>query len=165
MHRAALLFLVLVGHALCLCNATAPVDGAWLDAARARCGEIPECDRLYGVSRGLQPGAFALLVAQAGAANTSVGLDAYVCDRTDAQAALDTFVAFLALHPPLESCPPPQEYRPATRSCSYPLGSVPTAQALREVLEPVLLGLIFVALAGNLVLRCIPRRANKYARD
>lgn len=164
-NKIALLLAVLLGHALALCNATAPVDAPWLDAARARCAEIPQCDRLYGVTRGIAPGAFAELVAQAGAANTSVGLDAYVCDRADAQAALDMFVVFLALHPPAESCPPTQEYRPATRSCGYPLGRAPPVQAAREVLEPILLGLILVALAANLVARFVPRPANKYARD
>ena len=164
-NKIALLLALLLGHALALCNATAPVDAPWLDAARARCAEIPQCDRLYGVSRGIQPGAFAELVVQAGALNTTVGLDAYVCDRTDAQAALDMFVVFLALHPPLESCPPPQEYRPASRSCGYPLGSAPPIAAAREVLEPILLGLILVALAANLALRCFPRAPNKYARD
>ena len=38
-NKIALLLAVLLGHALALCNATAPVDSVWLDAARARMRE------------------------------------------------------------------------------------------------------------------------------
>jgi hypothetical protein len=152
-----LLLFLLVAQVRPLCNSTGPVDTSWLDGARARCAEIPQCDRVYGVTRGLTAASFAELVVQAGALNTSAGLDAYVCDRPDAQAALDMFVVFLALHPPLESCPPQQEYRPASRTCAYPLDHAPLGESARDVLDPLLLTLVFLALVANVVVRQLPR--------
>lgn len=145
-----------------LCNSSAPIDAPWIADAWERCGQIPACDHVFGVSRGLTVASFEQFVFQAGALNTSVGLDAWVCDRTDEQAALDMFVVFMTLHPPIEACPPPQEYRPAARSCGYPLDRTPIGTVFAESIGPVLLGAIFAALCANVVVRLIPQKIKSY---
>lgn len=156
-----LLLFLLASQVRPLCNSTSPVDAGWLEDARARCAEIPQCDRAYGVTRGLTAASFAELVVQAGALNTSVGLDAYVCGRSDAEAALDMFVVFLALHPPIEACPHQQEYRPASRTCAYPLDREPLSETARNILDPLLLTLVFLALVANVAVRQWPRARRK----
>lgn len=153
-----LLALLFVRSAFSLCNASAPIDPGWISDAWGRCGQIAACDHAFGVTRGLTVASFEQLVFQAGALNTSIGLDTFVCNRSDAQAALDMFVVYMTLHPPVEPCPPPQEYRPATRSCGYPLDRVPIRTVLAESVGPVLLGGIFLALCANVIVRLFPQK-------
>lgn len=143
------------------CNFTAPLDTAWISDVFARCGQIAECDRVYGITRGLTVASFEEFVAQAGITNTTGPLDEYVCSRTPRDAAIETFVLRMIVRPPVDTCPPRQEYRPATRTCGFALDVVPVETQLTAIVEPVLLGIIAVLLLVVIAIQLFvrPQRA------
>ena len=135
------------------CNFTAPLDSAWIADAFSRCGQIAECDRSFGVSRGLTVASFEQFVAQAGLVNTTGALDAFVCSKTPRDAAIETFLLQMIIRPPIDTCPPQQEYRPATRTCGFALDVVPTEVQLTAIVEPILLGLIVLLLSAVILIQ------------
>jgi hypothetical protein len=153
----------LAHSARAFCNFSAPLDAAWMADAFARCGQIAECDRIYGVTRGLTAASFEQFVAQAGITNTTGPLDEYVCSRAPRDAAIETFVLRMIVRPPLDTCPPQQEYRPATRTCGFALDVVPVDVQLTAIVEPVLLGAVVLLLAVIAVVLLVrPPRASGY---
>lgn len=139
------------------CNFTAPLDSAWVSDAFARCGQIEVCDRIYGVTRGLTVASFEEFIAQAGITNTTGPLEEFVCSQTPRDAAIETFLLKMIVHPPVNTCPPQQEFRPVTRSCGFALDVVPVETQLTEIVEPVLLGIVIVLLLTVIVILLFKR--------
>lgn len=139
------------------CNFTAPLDSAWVADVFARCGQLEVCDKIYGVTRGLTVASFEEFIAQAGITNTTGPLDEFVCSRTERDAAIEMFLLKMVIHPPIDTCPPQQEYRPATRTCGFALDVVPVETQLAIIIDPFLLGVVIVLLLAVIAIQLFVR--------